>query len=44
MINKKFENFPYSHINPDNLNEGFLPKKKDLYNQLTMKKITNKEY
>ena len=44
MINKKLENFPYSYINPDNLNEEFLPKKKDFYNQLTMKKITNKEY
>ena len=28
MINKKLENFPYSYINPDNLNEEFLPKKK----------------
>ena len=44
MINKKLENFPYSHINPDNSNEEFLPKKKDFYNQLTMQKITNKEY
>ena len=44
MINKKLENFPYSYINPDNLNENDLPKKKYFYNQLTMKKITNKEY
>ena len=44
MINKKLENFPYSYINPDNLNEEFLPKKKDFYNQLTMKKMANKEY
>ena len=38
MINKKLENFPYSYINPDNLDEEFLPKKKYFYNQLTMKK------
>ena len=44
MIYKKLENFPNGYINPDNLNEEFLPKKKDFYNQLTMKKITNKEY
>ena len=44
MINKKLENFPYSYINPDNLNENDLLKKKYFYDQLTMKKITNKEY
>ena len=44
MINKKLENFPYSYINPDNLNEEFLPPKKDFYNKLTMNEITNKEY
>ena len=38
IINKKLENFPYSYINTDNLDEEFLPKKKDFYNQLTMKK------
>ena len=44
MINKKLENFPYSYINPNNLNEEFLPPKKDFYNILTMNEITNKEY
>ena len=44
MINKKLENFPYSYINSDNLNEEFLPKKKEFYNILTMNEITNKEY
>ena len=44
MINKKLENFPYSYINPDNLNEEFLPPKKDFYNKLTINEITNKEY
>ena len=28
MINKKLENFPYSYINQDNLNEKDLPEKK----------------
>ena len=44
MINKKLENFPYSYINPSNLNEKDLPEKKDVYNQLTMKAITNEDY
>ena len=44
MINKKLENFPYSYINPNNLNEEFLPEKKEFYNILTMNEITNKEY
>ena len=44
MINKKLENFPYSYINPNNLNEEFLPPKKEFYNILTMNEITNKEY
>ena len=43
MINKKLENFPYSYLNPDNLNEKDLPEKKELYNILTIKKITNKK-
>ena len=29
MINKKLENFPYSYLNPDNLNEKDLPEKKN---------------
>ena len=44
MINKKLENFPYSYLNPDNLNEKDLPEKKEFYNILTMNEITNKEY
>ena len=28
MINKKLENFPYSYIIPDNLNEKFYPQRK----------------
>ena len=44
IINKKLENFPYSYINPDNLNEKDLPVKKEFYNILTMNEITNKEY
>ena len=44
MINKKLENFPYSYINPNNLDEKDLPGKKEFYNQLTMNEITNKEY
>ena len=28
LINKKMENFPYNYINPDNLNEKYLPSKK----------------
>ena len=44
MINKKLENFPYDYLNPNNLDEKDLLKKKYFYNKLTMKKITNKEY
>ena len=44
MINKKLENFPYSYINPDNLNEKYLPKKENFYNQLTMNDIQDDEY
>ena len=43
MIYKKLENFPYSYINPHNLNEEFLPPKKDFYNKLTMNEITDEE-
>ena len=44
MINKKLENFPYSYINPNNLNEEFLPPKKEFYNKLTMNDIQDDEY
>ena len=44
MVNKKLENFPYSYLNPDNLNEKDLPEKKEFYNKLMMNEITNKEY
>ena len=38
------ENFPYNYINPDNLNEKYLPSKKEFYNKLTMNEITDEEY
>ena len=44
MMNKKLENFPYSYINPDKLNEKKLPEKKHFYNQLTMKDITDENF
>ena len=44
MVNKKLENFPYMYVNPYNLDEEFLPKKKYFNNILTMKKITKKQY
>ena len=44
LINKKLENFPYSYINPDNLNEKYLPSKKEFYNKLTMNDIQDDEY
>ena len=44
LINKKMENFPYNYINPDNLNEKYLPTKKEFYNKLTMNEITDEEY
>ena len=44
LINRKMENFPYMYVNPNNLDEEFLPKKKYFNNILTMKKITKKQY
>ena len=44
FVNKKLENFPYDYLNPNNLDEKFLPKKKYFDNILTMKKITKKQY
>ena len=44
MMNKKLENFPYSYINPNNLDEKDLPKMEHFYNQLTMKAIKNEEH
>ena len=44
MINKKLENFPYSYINANNLDEKDLPEKKYFYNQLTMKHIKDEDY
>ena len=44
FVNKKLENFPYMYVNPDKLDEEFLPKKKYFNNILTMKKITKKQY
>ena len=42
MITKKLENFPYMHINPNNLNEKNLLEKKCFDNILTMKKYQMK--
>ena len=39
FVNKKLENFPYEYLNPNNLNEKFLPEKKYFDNTLTMKNI-----
>ena len=44
LVNKKLENFPYMYVNPNNLDEEFLPKKKYSNNILTMKKINKKQY
>ena len=44
FVNKKLENFPYMYVNPNNLDEEFLPKKRYFNNILTMKKITKKQY
>ena len=44
MINKKLENFPYSYINSNNLNEKDLPGKKEFYDILTMNDIQDDEY
>ena len=44
FVNKKLENFPYMYVNPNNLDEEFLPKNKYFSNILTMKKITKKQY
>ena len=43
-VNKKLENFPYTYLNPENLNEKELPEMKQFDNILTMKNITKKEY
>ena len=44
FVNKKLDNFPYSYVNPDNLNEKDLPEKKYFNNILAMKDITDKEH
>ena len=44
MVNKKLENFPYSYINLNNLDEKDLPRKKEFYNILTMNDIQDDEY
>ena len=43
-VNKKLENFCYTYLNPENLNEKELPEIKEFDNILTMKKITKNEY
>ena len=44
LINKKLENFPYTYVNPNNLNEKDLPEKQHFNNILTMKDISDDEY
>ena len=44
FVNKELENFPYMYVNPNTLNEKFLPEKKYFNNILTMKNISEKEY
>ena len=44
FFNRKMENFPYMHVNPNKLDEKCLPKKKYVNNILTMQKITKKQY
>ena len=44
FVNKKLENFPYMYVNPNNLNEKYLPEKKYFDNILTMKIISDEEY
>ena len=44
LVNKKLENFPYMYVNPNNLNEKYLPEKKYFDNILTVKNISDKEY
>ena len=43
-VNKKLENFPYTYLNPENLNKKKLPEMKEFDNILTMKNITKEEY
>ena len=44
FVTKKLENFPYMYVNPNTLNEKFLPEKKYFDYILTMKNISDKEY
>ena len=44
MINKKLENFSYSYVNKNNLENENLPDKKHFYNMLKLKDINDKEY
>ena len=44
MVNKKLENFAYTYVNPNNINEKKLPEKKYFDKILTLKKISDKEY
>ena len=44
MVNKKLENFPYNHVNPENLENKELPDKNYFYNMLKLKDINDKEY
>ena len=44
MLIRNLENFPYTYLNPENLNKKELPEMKEFDNILTMKKITKDEY
>ena len=44
MVNKKLENFPYSWMNKDNLENYELPDKKHFYYMLKLKDVDDKEY
>ena len=43
MVNKILENFPYNHVNPENLKNKELPDKKHFYNMLKLKDIDDKD-
>ena len=43
-IKNKLLNFPYNYVRKDTLDEKNLPNKKEFYNILTMKDITDEEY
>ena len=44
LVNKKLNNFLYSYVDKNNLENENLPDKKHFYNMLILKDITNEEY